>query len=141
MGCFSFMCLESGEAVKSTCWEGDAVYLYLLRDGKVIEEMYGNYNSYGQVLDADGKSFEWDMPWGKVCDLMFSSNQGDGIAAIMERFHTGRIPTQRSEGDPDQGWGNGDWTKADGPYHKIIEEIKQKISLDIFVKISYIVIC
>ena len=44
MGSFSFICKNSNNIVKTSRvdGEGDAVYLYLLKNGKVIEEMYGN---------------------------------------------------------------------------------------------------
>jgi len=56
--------------------------MYLLKDGKVIEEMRGHYDSYGRVFKDStyDDSFEWSLEWGKVCDLMFTDNEGDGIA-------------------------------------------------------------
>ena len=59
------------------------------------------------------------MEWGKVCDLMFTDNEGDGIAVVLEQYFTGRIPTTRSEGDPNQGWGqkNGGRVKIKEPIH------------------------
>jgi hypothetical protein len=120
MGCFSFICKESGLPVASSSFDGDACRMYLLRDGKVIEEMRGHYDSYGRVFTADKEdSFQWSLEWGEVCDLMFTDNEGDGIAVILEKYFTGRIPTTRSEGDPDQGWGrrNGGRIKIKEPVH------------------------
>jgi hypothetical protein len=106
MGCFSFICKESGLPVASSSFDGDAVRMYLLKDGKVIEEMRGHYDSYGRVFKADKEdSFEWKMDWHAVCDLMFNDNIGDGIAVVLEKYFTGRIPTTQSEDDRDQGWG------------------------------------
>ena len=122
MGCFSFICKESGLPVASSSFDGDAVRMYLLKDGKVIEEMYGHYDSYGRVFTKDKEdSFEWKTSWNEVCNLMFTSNEGDGIAVILEKYFTGRIPTTRSEGDPDQGWGkkNGGGVKIERPFHII----------------------
>lgn len=120
MGCFSFICKNSGESINSSSFDGDAVYLFLLKDGKVIEEMYGNYDSYGRVFNNDGDSFEWSLDWGDVCDLMFSDNSGNGIAAILAEFYDGNKPTSRSEDDPDQGWNEMKFnTKVEKPYHKI----------------------
>jgi hypothetical protein len=120
MGCFSFICKESGLPVASSSFDGDACRMYLLRDGKVIEEMRGHYDSYGRVFTADKEdSFQWSLEWGAVCDLMFTDNEGDGIAVILEKYFTGRIPTTRSESDPDQGWGsrNGGRIKIKEPIH------------------------
>lgn len=117
MGCFSFICKKSGEAVLSSSFSGDAVHLFLLKDGKVIEHMFGNYDSYGRVFSnvknendksmTDTSSFEWKVEWGDVCDLHFSKNKSNGIAAILAPFwkEGDPYPTERSEDDPDQGWG------------------------------------
>jgi hypothetical protein len=120
MGCFSFICKESGLPVASSSFDGDACRLYLLKDGKVIEEMRGHYDSYGRVFKKDFEdSFEWKMDWHDVCDLMFNSNDGDGIAVVLEQYFTGNIPTTISEGDPDQGWGeiNGGDVIIENPIH------------------------
>jgi hypothetical protein len=120
MGCFSFICKESGLPVASSSFDGDACRLYLLKDGKVIEEMRGHYDSYGRVFKKDFEdSFEWKMDWHDVCDLMFNSNDGDGIAVVLEQYFTGNIPTTISEGDPDQGWGeiNGGDIIIENPTH------------------------
>lgn len=123
MGCFSFLCKESGKPVGSDSFSGDAVRMYLLKDGKLLEEMRGYYDSYGRVFkdQACTESFEWQMDWPKVCDLMFTPNEGDGIAVVLEKYFTGVIPTTRSEGDPDQGWGdyNGGRKKIDEPVHLV----------------------
>jgi hypothetical protein len=107
MGCFSFICKESGLPVASDSFSGDAVRLYLLKNGKVIEEMRGHYDSYGRVFKdrTYEYSFEWKMEWGMVCDLMFDKDESNGIAAVLEKYNTDNIPTTRSEGDPNQGWG------------------------------------
>jgi hypothetical protein len=123
MGCFSFICKESGLPVASDSFSGDAVRLYLLKNGKVIEEMRGHYDSYGRVFKDKQceDSFEWKMEWGEVCDMMFNDNDGDGIAVVLENYFTGNIPTTQSEGDPDQGWGkrNGGRKKIKDPVHII----------------------
>jgi hypothetical protein len=107
MGCFSFICKESGLPVASDSFSGDAVRLYLLKNGEVIEEMRGHYDSYGRVFKdrTYEDSFEWKMEWGMVCDLMFDKDESNGIAAVLEKYNTDNIPTTRSEGDPNQGWG------------------------------------
>ena len=122
MGCFSFICKESGLPVASSSFNGDAVRMYLLKDGKVLEEMRGHYDSYGRVFTADKEdSFKWKMDWHEVCNLMFTKNEGDGIAVILEKYFTGNIPTTRSESDPNQGWGkrNGGRKKIKVPVHLI----------------------
>lgn len=131
MGCFSFLCKVSGKAVASSSFDGDAVRLFLLKDGKVIEEMVGHYDSYGRVFGTEKDpndtsmtettSFEWKMPWGEVCDLMFDPNEGNGIAAVLEHYFKGDIPTTRSDSDPNQGWGgeNGKGCLIKNPYHRV----------------------
>jgi hypothetical protein len=119
MGCFSFKCKESGKAVASSSFDGDAVRMYLLKDGKVIEEMRGHYDSYGRVFDSSGGSFEWDTPWDEVCDLIFDNDESNGIAVVLEKYYVGNIPTTRSEDDRNQGWGkpNGGGVKIKDPIH------------------------
>jgi hypothetical protein len=83
--------------------------------------MRGHYDSYGRVFKDKQceDSFEWKMHWSDVCDMMFNDNKGDGIAVVLENYFTGNIPTEQSEGDPDQGWGeyNGDNVKITEPTH------------------------
>jgi hypothetical protein len=120
MGCFSFICKESGLPVASDSFSGDAVRMYLLKNGNVVEEMHGHYDSYGRVFTADKEdSFEWKMNWHEVCDLMFDKNESNGIAVVLEKYFNGTIPTTRSESDPDQGWGkrNGGRKKIKEPKH------------------------
>jgi hypothetical protein len=59
------------------------------------------------------------MEWGEVCDLMFDGDDSNGIAVVLEKYFNGTIPTTRSEGDPDQGWGkrNGGRKKIKEPKH------------------------
>ena len=72
MGCFSFICNECKKPVNSDSFQGEMVKLFLLQDGKVIQEMEGEYDSYGRVF-IDGtqdktvkhalrKSVQWDCP-------------------------------------------------------------------------------
>jgi hypothetical protein len=123
MGCFSFICKESGLPVASSSFDGDAVRMYLLKNGKVIEEMRGHYDSYGRVFSNSeyNDSFEWHLPWREVCNLMFDKDDSNGIAVVLEKYFTGNIPTTRSEGDPNQGWGkrNGGRKKIKEPIHLI----------------------
>jgi hypothetical protein len=121
MGCFSFICKESGLPVASSSFNGDACRMYLLKNGKVIEEMHGHYDSYGRVFNDSTyeDSFHWKMEWGEVCDLMFDDDESNGIAVVLEKYFNGTIPTTRSESDPDQGWGkrNGGRKKIKEPKH------------------------
>lgn len=75
MGCFSWMCKECGKAVLSTSFEGQRVKLFLLKDGKVIQEMEGDYDSYGRVFIDDTQdpsvqhslreSVQWKEPFSE----------------------------------------------------------------------------
>lgn len=129
MGCFSFRCKVCDKGVTSDSFSGEMVKLFLLRDGKVIQEMEGEYDSYGRVFTKDRKdSIYWNDPtpeipldeywakkgvndpsnhgyWGRVCDLMHGLGSRNGIAAIHTKCFTGEIPTSQSEDDPNQGWG------------------------------------
>jgi len=113
MGCFSFICKESDKPVASSSFDGDSVRMYLLKKGKVIEEMRGQYDSYGRCFDKNMKSMKWSMDWSEVCDLMFSDKDGDGIAVVLEEYFNGEIPTTQSQDDPEQGWGE---SQSTNPY-------------------------
>lgn len=142
MGCFSFLCKKSGKAALSTSFDGSPCYLFLLKNGKVIEEMYGNYNSYGCVFKKELRtdvshelhdSFQWKMDWSDVCGLMFSDDVSNGVAMILADLYDGIPPTTRSEDDPNQGWGDfyededdlmGNtssimFPRVEEPYHKV----------------------
>lgn len=124
MGCFSFICKESGLPVASDSFSGDAVRMYLLVNGKVVEEMRGHYDSYGRVFKSDlDTSFEWKMDWDKAVDLMFDEDKSNGMAVVLEKYFNGNIPTTRSEGDRNQGWGNpnGGQAKISEPVHIVYE--------------------
>ncbi len=128
MGCFSFICKKSGEPILSSSFSGDAVHLFLLRNGKVIEKMYGNYDSYGRVfkaeIDSQLSSFEWETKWNVVCDLMFSDDKSNGIAAILAPFwkEGDPYPVERSEDDPNQGWGT---------HGELFSELKANLGLKV----------
>lgn len=109
MGCFSFLCKKSGRPALSTSFSGSPCYLFLLKEGKVIETMYGNYDSYGRVFKGEGQdSFEWEMDWHDVCGLMFNSDDRNGLAMILAEHFDGELPITASEQDPNQGWGSED---------------------------------
>ena len=124
MGCFSFMCKMCDEAVLSNSFTGQEVNLFLLKDGKIIQHMEGEYDSYGKVFIKDrSSSIEWIMAWSEVCDLMFDEDDiSNGIAAIHSKcFNKFILPITRSDGDPNQGWGeDGEWFCNDDE-HAIIE--------------------
>lgn len=50
MGCFSFKCLECGRGIRSSSFSGEKTHLFLLKKGKVIQKMTGEYDSYGRVF-------------------------------------------------------------------------------------------
>jgi len=116
MGCFSFICTECGKPINSDSFSGENVRLSLLQDGKVIEEMQGQYDSYGRVFGkekgpkdtslTENTSIDWKKPWGGVFDLMFSNKQNTGIsAAHVKCIRPDYKPVKESKDDPNQGWG------------------------------------
>jgi len=116
LGCFSFLCKESDKAVLSDSFSGDKVRLYLLVDGKIVEEMRGEYDSYGCVFTPDrSDSLKWTYAdWNRIVDLMCNDNPKDGIAAILEDEFRGKLPTTCSEDDPNQGWGEPEEEEEEG---------------------------
>jgi len=118
------MCKVTGEPALSSSFNGSPVHLFLLKDGKVIEHMYGNYDSYGRVFTKDGmdktppESMEWKLDWGGCCDLIFSGKKSDGIAVIHADYwkEGDPFPVEQSEDDPNQGWG-----EKKRPHKRILE--------------------
>lgn len=124
MGCLSYLCVNSGKAALSDSTNGSPCRLFLLKEGKVIEEMHGNYDSFGGVFDKNGDSFEWNLPWEDVCELAFSNDPGSGIALILDEYWDGKYPETASDPDPGQGWGDdldniGTFPIVKEPYHKV----------------------
>lgn len=137
MGCFSYLCKICGEPINSTTFKGEGVKLWLLQEGKVLEEKTGNYDSYGAVI---GKH-EWINDWGEILDLVFNSSCRDGIAAV----HTEcwdrsdkRVPVTISDGDENQGWGKIVGKESDITesifYSKINTNCESKKQDDLFLK-------
>lgn len=125
MGCFSFLCKVCERPINSDSHSGQHCTLYLLEDGKVIEEMTGQYDSYGRVFDENKESVNWkSYPWSMksepdclsydktVCDLMFTGypfpgdpdpteqELGNGIAAVHTRCKRKKAPAPTTRSDP-----------------------------------------
>lgn len=144
MGCFSYLCKKSGKPALSTSFDGSPCRIFLLLNGKVIEEMHGNYDSYGRVFGKDGKSLKWSLEWSDCVDLHFNDNEGDGFAIILDSEWDGEYPTTISEDDPNQGWGTYDedeegedgdllgcvsdnmFPKVEEPYHKVHSKVTEE---------------
>jgi len=118
MGCFSYLCKECNKPINSSSFTGEGVKLFLLQKGEVLEEMQGNYNSYGEVFDE-----EWTNEWENIVDLKFNGRDEDGIAAIHTDCWKGNIPTTQSESDENQGWGKEKKKVAKETYHKFYKMI------------------
>ena len=110
MGCFSYMCLECDKPILSTCYDGQDVKLFLLKEGQVLQTMQGPYNGFGCTFKDNLKgSYKWDMVWEIAVDLHFNGSPGDGFAAIHTKcLKDWYSPKTISDDDPDQGWGSGD---------------------------------
>jgi len=108
MGCFSYLCNVCGKPINSTSFSGENARLSLLEKGKILEEMQGQYDSYGQVFDDKGESLEWkSKEWGDIVDMHFSSDPKTGISAVHVKCqYKDYVPFEKSEDDPGQGWGN-----------------------------------
>jgi hypothetical protein len=133
MGCFSYLCPECGKGIKSSSFDGERCRLCFLVKGKIVETMTGRYDSYGRTFKDGGShklvvspkmkmkpevktpsmaddSFEWEYSkWEDMVDMSFADDKTTGFAAIHEDCAPEDYePTERSESDPNQGWGDGD---------------------------------
>lgn len=50
MGCFSYVCKKCGRGVRSSSFDGEKCHIFAIKDGKVLEKIEGDYNSYGSVF-------------------------------------------------------------------------------------------
>lgn len=95
MGCFSYLCKVCDDPINvDDTGIGEHCTLYLLENGRVIEEMTGQYNNYGCVYKDKGLTdpenllnllcdAEWhSYDWSGICDLNFSRTKNCGIAAV-----------------------------------------------------------
>ena len=138
MGCFSFLCSTCEEPINSDSFSGEHCTLFLLEKGEILEWMQGQYDSYGRVFNVDTANLGphsdevsqlWEtMEWGRVCNLIFDSDEESGIAA----YHTECLPKGEhmaasdgpivSDNDPEQGWGEYKYS-TQGPHrHEIAEQ-------------------
>lgn len=126
MGCFSFICTVCGKPINSSSFSGENVRLSLLDEGKVVEEMQGQYDSYGRVLDKNGDSIEWKKGWNEVCDLMFSKKNSGMSATHVACITPDYKPEKISKDDPNQGWGKYNklhTSKKCEVYHKVFDNV------------------
>ncbi len=115
MGEFSWICKECGENVR----DGDHVIFMSMLDGQIIEWMQGYNTNYGNVEDKDKNIIDWKvMSWNNMVDLdcmdcfgteeeleeMKEEISKNGMVAIHSKCWTGKVPTTKSERDPNQGW-------------------------------------
>jgi len=108
MGCFSYLCNVCGKPINSTSFAGENARLSLIENGKIIEEMQGQYDSYGRTFDENMESVEWkSKDWGDIVDMHFDGNPKNGISAAHVHCiqKSPDYPITKSEDDPDQGWG------------------------------------
>lgn len=125
MGCFSFKCKICRQPINCYDDKEEGVKLFVLQKGEVLEEMEGNYNSYGKV-----DNLEWKNEWNQICDLMFNSDERDGMAAIHTDCWNGIIPETQSEDDENQGWNKVKRKPAEKNYHKFYKKIDRRPNLE-----------
>lgn len=150
MGCFSYLCKQTGKPALSTSHDGDPVHLYFLINGEVVEHMYGNYNSYGRVFKKGlEESFEWERDFIEMVDIHYNGDPTSGFALELDGHESHAMPTTISQDDPNQGWGEGSelehrtFRQVEQPFHKVyvkpgeetlspaqeLKELKEKITL------------
>lgn len=121
----SYICKECNKPITHDYLCGQKLKLFLLKEGKVIETMEGEYNGKDAVLDPSFKgnyhpqfpeSLEWQSHFDERGDLMFHNDKSNGMAAIHSECWKGVAPTERSDFDPDDGHGYKPFEFDDGPW-------------------------
>lgn len=95
MGCFSYLCKVCNDPIIFDDDEntGEHCTLYLLENGKIIEQMTGEYNHYGCVFKDKKLKYpdcyaEWQSyDWSGICDLNFVPAKNCGIVAVHTDCH------------------------------------------------------
>ena len=107
MGCFSYLCGECEQPINSDSSSGEHCIMFLLKDGKLLEWMQGEYDSYGRVFHDGGQSSqEWTvLEWGDIVDLQYGDDADSGLAVYHSGCYTKDTELVPSDGDPEQGWG------------------------------------
>ncbi len=112
MGFFSYLCKVCNDPINFDydTNTGEHCTLYLLKNGRIIETMTGQYNNYGCVYDDNKKDVEWQSyDWTGVCRLHFFANENCGLAAV----HTDCLSHElliETQSKADENQGNGDIT-------------------------------
>ena len=125
----SYKCSLTNKPLQSNSTSGDLVYIFLLKQGQVIEYMYGNYDGYNSVIKStndDGvtSSFTWKTNLSDMNNLRFHKDESNGIAVILASYwKEGDIfPSKRSdyslEDDVDSSF---TWQQPEEPFHKEIK--------------------
>jgi len=138
MGCFSFKCAICSEPINSMYYgindipehEGEHCTLFLLENGRVLEQMTGQYDSYGRVTNDKGESVEWEHEdWDTIVELMCNNYDNDGMCAVhtdcLEK-NPNFVPETISKDDPDQGWGNITHSTEGKLDHKILTKTTER---------------
>ncbi len=106
MGCFSYICKGCGTPINATSFAGEKCIIFLLDKGKVVEQMEGEYDSYGRVNDENGITQEWKhKEWVELCDMHFEGDNKTGFAVYHSACYKGKVPKTISEDDEHQGFG------------------------------------
>ena len=110
--------LKEGTVIQSMTGQYDSYGRVFIEGTKVETNMHGLKESVqwanptpevpldeGLQKYVDEGDDHW--VWSRVCDLMFSKDTSNGIAAVHTKCQVeGKVPVTRSEDDPDQGWGD-----------------------------------
>lgn len=133
MGCFSYLCKICDDPINFDTDDntGEHCTLYLLENGKIIEEMTGQYNNYGCVFaDYPFAYAKWhSYDWSGICDLNFSRTKSCGIAAVHTdcSFLSMSLPIKTQSAQAEN-QGNGDIKHmTEGAFsYRVIEKTKTK---------------
>jgi hypothetical protein len=108
MGQFSYECKVCDEPVNANHIRGEQCTIYRLENGKVVQQMTGEYDSYGRVHSSDNEDgcVHWEGDWSTLVDLHFNPDMSTGFAITHTRCDAAKLPTTISQIDPNQGWGD-----------------------------------
>ncbi len=108
MGCFSYKCKKCGKPVNSSSGDGEHCIIFFLENGKVVERMCGQYDSYGRVFKEEtDECYTWKTSeWSDLVDKHCNDDKTSGFAIVHSKcVNRDYKPNTISLDDPCQGWG------------------------------------
>lgn len=131
MGNFSYICKGCNTPVNDM----EKCVFFLLDKGIIVEYQIGTNNNYGATTEAERKEHSFSgetwkyKDWDELVTMMCGNDKTSGFAVYHQVCYHDQIPTEESEDDPNQGWGEmrDKYCKKNNIFKHMPEEVKKTI--------------